>query len=836
MQAMLNDIRYAARLLLKSPGFAAVAILTLALGIGANTAIFSLTDQVLLRRLPVDHPERLVILSSPGLNPGHTWSDSEDDSPMFSFPMYEELRDQNQVFANLLARFTTSVSVSGQGASELANAELVSGNYFQTLGVRPAVGRVFDSGDVTAQGADRLAVLSHGYWSRHFGADPRILNRQLVVNGVPLTIVGVARSGFTGIQVGQLPDIFIPITMKAEMTPNWNGLADHRDHWVAIIGRLKPGITAAQAEVAMAPTYHAILESEVTVSKISAKGRPAFLNRKLLLTSAEHGRPILQASTRMPLLILAAMVGLILLIACVNLASLLIARGESRQREIALRLTMGASRWRLIKQLLTESLLLSLIGGVAGVALAQWTLGALLSSIPEDVGAMGLEAKLDWHILGFAVLLSIVTGAIFGLAPALRATRANLQSTLKEQGANASSSKMNVRLRKWLLTSQVALTVVLLAGAGYFAISLLKLRGQDLGLRTDHVIEFTISPELNGYSPEKTIALTDRLRAAIAALPGVRSVSAAKIPVIANDEARSDLTAEGYVPQENEDTHANEDWVGPAYFATMGTPLLSGREFTANDTASSQKVAIISESVAKRYFRGRSPLGLHIDTGSTGGVPLKGLEIVGVVKDSKGGDPHEPSPPFTFMPYSQSLDLGRVTFYVWTNQEPTALSETLRKTVAGFDRNLPVFAMKTMVQQVDEVTFNDRLLMSFSVCLGLLAATLAAVGLYGVMAYVVVRRTREIGIRMAVGATGGDIGWLISREIIRVSAAGLALGLPLAYLVGRAVESQLFGVKANNPMVFVASAAILLAVALLAGWLPSRRAMRVDPMVALRYE
>jgi len=836
MRSFIQDIRYAVRLLLKNPGFTIVAILTLALGIGANTAIFSLTDQALLRRLPVIHPEQLVILSAPGVNPGHIWSDSTDDAPMFSYPVYKELRDRNQTFSGLLARFPTSVSLSGQGTSELANAGLVSGNYFEVLGVRPALGRMFTAGDETAPGANPLAILSHGYWTRHFGSNSAVVNSQMVVNGVPLTVVGVARPGFTGIQVGELPDIFIPITMKAQITPNWDGLEDQRDHWVAIIGRLKPGFTAASAEAALGPTFHAIQESELPLTHISEKNRQKFLDKKILLTSAAHGRPILQSSTRQPLLILMAMVGVILLIGCVNLASLLVARGESRQREIAVRLAMGASRWRLMKQLLTESLLLSVAGGIAGMGLAVWTLSALISSIPESVGALGLEAKLDVRVLGFALLLSLVTGAVFGMVPALRASRADLQSTLKEQGANVSSGKMNVRLRKWLLASQVALTVVLLAGAGFFALSLLKLKEQDLGVRPDHVIEFTIAPELNRYSPTQTIVLADRVREAIAALPGVHSVGAAELATIAGNNARSNMTAEGYVEQENEDTHVNENWVGPGYFATMRTPLLSGREFTNTDTASNPRVAIISELVARRFFHGRNPLGLHIGIGSMGGVQLSNIEIVGVVKDSKGGDPHEPSPPFVFLPYAQTLDLGQVTFYVWTGQDPSSLGDTLRNSVAQFDSNLSVFGMKTMMQQVDEVTFNDRLLMFFSVCLGLLAASLAAVGLYGVMAYVVARRTREIGIRMALGASRQNVGWLVLQEVVRVSIAGFAVGLPLAYLLGRVVESQLFGVKASNPLVFVAASAVLTGVAMLAGWIPARRAMRADPMVALRYE
>src|ERR1700751_760842 len=456
MGSLVQDIRYGLRMLARNPAFSAIAVLTLALGIGANTAIFSLTDQILVRRLPVRNPEQLVALRTTGSNQGHVWSDSIDDSGMFSYPVYKDIRDRNQTFSNLVARFPTSVSVSGQGSTELAQAELVSGNYFEMLGVQPALGRVFSASDETAPGANTVAVLSYGYWARHFGSDPGILNKQILVNGTSLTVVGVARTGFTGIQIGQLPDLFIPITMKAQMTPGWNGLEDRKDYWIAVLGRLKPEFNRAKAQVALGPTYHAILESDLHLIQGTEKGRQKFLDKKLLVDSASNGRQIVQQGTGKPLLILTAMVALVLLIACVNLASLLVARGEARQREIAVRLTMGASRWRLVKQLLTSSLILSIAGGAAGLGLATWTLSALVGMIPENIGATGLETKLDFRVLSFAIALSILTGVLFGLTPALRATRTDLQTTLKDQGANVSGGKSNVRLRKWLLVSQVA--------------------------------------------------------------------------------------------------------------------------------------------------------------------------------------------------------------------------------------------------------------------------------------------------------------------------------------------------------------------------------------------
>jgi predicted permease len=836
MENLLQDIRFGLRTLGKNPGFTIVAILTLALGIGANAAIFSLTDQVLLRLLPVERPRDLVVLSSPGRSWGRSWSDG-DSSTSFSYPTYKEIRDRNEVFAGVLARFHVQVSVAGQGESQLTDAELVSGNYFQVLGVHPFLGRVLDSQDESAPGGNPVAVLGYGYWTRHFGSDPNILNKQLAVNGNSLTVVGVARPGFTGVQVGQIPDLFIPITMKAQMTPNWDGLADRGDHWVAIIGRLKQGMSAAKAEAGLLPMYRAILETDAIPLKLSHGGahEKEFLGKKIVLSTGSHGRPILQHDAKQPLLVLMAMVGLVLLIACANLAGLLIARGEGRQREIAVRLALGAGRWRLVRQLMTESLILALAGGAAGLALASWMLSVIVNSIPQSEGAAGLTAQIDYRVLIFACAVSLVTGVLFGLAPAIRATHTDLQSVLKDQGANVSGGKANVRVRKSLLVSQIALTGVLLAAAGLFGHSLLNLKTQDLGVRPDHVLEFSISPELNRYTPAQTIALADRIRKSIEPLPGVRSVSASQIPMLADSNSTSNITVPGYNAQEDEDMNVDQNWVGPNFLAAMGIPLLNGREFSDADSSTSPKVAIINEAMARHFFAGRNPIGLSFGFG--GGKDTKiDTEIVGVVKDSKNTDVKTAPRPFVFSPYSQSEHAGNATFYVRTNQEPVALTVTVRNLIQGIDGNLPVYGVKTLTAQVDEIMFTDRLVTIFSLCLGLLASLLAAVGLYGVMAYVVARRTREIGIRMALGATQHNVAWMILREIIGMLAAGLGIGLIAAYGIGRLVESLLFGVKAGDPVVFLIAAGLLVTVAMLAGWLPSRRAANVDPMVALRYE
>src|SRR5262245_53254080 len=836
MQTLWQDLRYGARMLLKNPGFTLIAVMTLALGIGANTAIFSLTDQILLRRLPVERPEELVVLRSPGPKTGRVWCDGDCDAS-FSYPMYKALRDRGgDAFSGLLARFATPLSVAGAGQTERADGELVSGNYFEVLGVRPALGRVFNQGDDRTPGAHAVVVLSHAFWTRRLGADPAILNKALTVNGTLMTVIGVSREGFRGVQVGQTPDVFIPMMMTAQMTPNRNELNNHKDHWLAILGRLKPGMSPAQTEEAIRPSYRSILDEELPLmTGFRAETRQRFLDKRILLDDGSKGRQILQRDAKKPFLILTGMAGLALLIACANVANLLLARGAARQREIAVRMALGAGRWRLMRQFLVESLLLSLVGGVVGLIVAAWTIQGLVATIPPNIGALGLSAELNPRLLGFALALSALTGLLFGMAPAARATRLNLEATLREQGSGGSGGLSSGRFRKALVVSQIVLTTVLLVGAGLFARSLNNLNRLDLGLRADHLIAFSIAPELNGYSPQRTIAFFDDLRQGVAALPGVRSVSAAEIPVLADSNDGANVTIEGYQAQENEEMDVRRNRIGPDYFTTMGIPRLGGREFTVADTADSPKVAIINESMARRYFANRNPIGSHFAFGS-GDRVRPDIEIVGVVKDSKHATMREEKRPFAYLPYSQEENLGRITFYARTDQDGASIAPSLRREVARRDNNLPIYDLKTLSQQADESLFADMFLTFLSICFGSLAAALAAAGLYGVMAYTVTRRIREIGIRIALGATQARVAWLVLREVALLAGAGLLAGAPLAFALGRAAESLLFGVKAGDPLVFAAAGSLLTLVALFGSYLPARRAAKVDPMVALRRE
>jgi len=836
MHGIVADLRYALRTLAKNRAFAAVAILTLALGIGANTAIFSLTDQILMRRLPVRDPDRLVVLRMPGPQSGHVWSDIDDGAQSFSYPFYKGMRDQSGLLSGIAARFSIPVSVSGDNRTERASGELVSGNYFDVLGVAPALGRLLTPEDDRQTPGNPVVVLSHGYWTRRFGASPAILNQGLLVNGRTLTVVGVARAPFTGIQLGTPSDLFIPITLKAQMTPNWDGLADPIDYWLQMIGRLGPGASREQAEASLQTVAHALLETQVSTFKgLAADKRERLLNRRLLLAPGAQGRLVLQEEARGGLLLLSVLVGLVLLIACANVANLLIARGVARRREIAVRLALGARRVHLLRQLLSESLLLALSGGVLGLLVAAWSVDSILALFPTEEGYAGLSSHLDLRLLAFNFGVALLTGLGFGLLPALRATRPDLVAAIKDQSAGAGTGAGHVRLRKGLVVAQIAVTAVLLISAGLFTQSLRRLKQVDLGLSVDNLMAVSIEPELNGYTPERSSALIDTLRRDLAALPGVTSVSAATIAVLTDNTESSNATIEGFTPQENESTHPLKNWVGPGYFATLGIPLLAGREFTESDTSLSPKVAVINQTMARKYFAGRDPIGMHFAFGAGNGVKPD-IEIVGVVRDSKHSTVRQEQRAFVCMPYAQKQGLGEATFYLRSTLVPGVLAPAVREAVRRADANLPIFSLKSVAMQRDESLFGERLLMMLSLCFGILAAALASIGLYGVMAYTVARRTSEIGLRMALGATARHVRTLVLREAMTLAAIGLGIGLPAAFVAGRLARSLLFGVEPGNPQLAALAGLLLIGVMLLAAYLPARRATRIDPMIALRSE
>jgi len=632
---LFEDVRYGLRMLAKNPGFTLIAILTLALGIGANTAIFSLLNQVLLRRLPVRNPGELVVLKSPGPKHGHVWSDG-DDSEIFSYPLYKGLAKNTAVFDGVMARYQFSAAIASRGQTDRGSGELVTGNYFEVLGVRPALGRVLSAADDDVQGAHPVLVLSHGYWTRHFGGDAGVLNQTILVNNTEMTIVGVAQTGFSGVQVGQTPDIFVPMTMKGQMTPIRNGLDDWNDSFLAVLARRKPGVSMEQAQAGINVDYPGLLEQQAATLKLRAEGKDKkeFLSKKILLSPGAQGRTTVQRDSGPALTALFAMVALVLLISCTNVANLLLAKAAARQREFAIRSALGATPGRMMRQLLVESFLCALGGGVLGLILGVWIMNILTQAVVSEAGIQGITAQVDGGVLGFAAAATGVSALLFGLIPAWRATRTGVSQMLKDQGSTTSAGPGHVRFRKYLVAGQVAFTLLLLTGGALFSRTLWNLRKQNLGLSTENLITFSIAPQLSRYDEARTVALVDQLRERLGALPGVLGVGSSQIAVLTGTDMGSNITVEGRQNLDTDDRHVNFDAVSPNYFSTMRVPLLAGREFNAGDTATNTKVAIINEAMAKEFFSNRNPIGVHLAMGSGNDIKFD-MEIVGVVKNWK---------------------------------------------------------------------------------------------------------------------------------------------------------------------------------------------------------
>ncbi|MBZ5726084.1 MAG: ABC transporter permease [Acidobacteriia bacterium] len=833
MATFFQDLRYALRTLRKAPLFAAVAVLSLALGIGANAAIFTLINQLILEQLPVHHPEQLVLLTARGQHYG-----SNNGSNAISYPMYQDFRDKNQVFSGMFCRHGRTLSLAFEGKTELASGEMVSGNYFPVLGVGAALGRVFTAADDLVQGGHPLAVLSYTYWKTRFAGDRGVIGKKIVVNGYPLTIVGVSQAGFDGVEPGYAPQIRIPITMQDESprTP-FPQLNDRRRRFVQVFGRMNPGMTIDRAKAGLQPLFHQTLQMEVAMpafAKTTAYTRQQFLSMWMDVLPGSKGRSQLRRQFSKPLRALMAIVGLVLLIACSNLANLLIARASARQREIAVRLALGASRRRLVGQLLVESVLLSAMGGAAGLGLAVSMDRALIAFLPPSTTPFTLSSTPDGAVLGFTLAVSLLTGLLFGLAPALQATRPQLASTLKDQ-AGAVVGGTSVLLRKGLVVAQVALSLLLLIGAGLFIQSLQNLKTLNPGFQTRNLLTFSVEPTLSGYKRDWTLQYYRQLTERVEALPGVKSMTLAVIPLLADNEWDNWVTVEGYTAKQGETVDPYMQFCSTGYFATLQIPILLGRDFNLKDDAGAPKVGIVNQKFAKRYFGGGNALGRHVGFGKNPGTKTD-IEIVGVVGDTKYENMRDEMPYELYIPYRQAEFVDGMAAYVRTQGDPANLSSTMGRVVREVDASVPLYEMRTLDQQVENSLVTERLLAALSSVFGSLATLLAALGLYGVMAYMVARRTREIGIRMALGAGGGSVVWLVMREVLLLAAIGVAVGLPSAWGLTRLIEAQLFGVKPADLPTMTLAAFGIAAIAALAGYLPARRATGIDAMRALRWE
>jgi predicted permease len=832
-------LRHALRALFSTKGapfVTVVAIVSLALGIGANAAIFSIFNQILLRPIPVQEPDRLVNLSAPGPKPGsNTCNQAGSCVDVFSYPMFRDLERVQKVFTGVAAHRLFGANVTARDQTMSTEGMLVSGSYFRVLGLKPAIGRLLNSGDDQAVGQSLVAVLSHGFWQSRFDASPAVLNDTIVINGQTLTIVGVAPRGFEGTTLGSQPDVFVPITLRGLMVPGFDRFHNRRTYWAYLFARLRSGVSIEEARASLNVQYSAILndvEAKLQTG-VSDQMMARFRKRTIGVEPGWRGQSSVHREASPPLRILLGVTTLVLIIACANIANLLLARSAARAGEMAVRLSIGASRRQLVAQLLAESCLLALFGGVAGLVVAAWTLRIIHWMLPPEP-ARTIQAGLDPTVLAFAGVLTIGTGLLFGLFPALHASRPDLQSILKGQAGQPSGARAAARFRMSLATAQIALSMALLIVAGLFTRSLMNVSRVDLGIRIDHLVTFGVSPELNAYTPERSRIFFERLEEELGAIPGVTGVTTSLVAAIANSNWGTDVSVEGFKEDLDTDDNSQYNEVGAGYFRTMGIPLIAGREFTPRDGPGAPKVAIVNEAFAKKFKLGRDAVGKRM--GQDGENEKLDTEIVGLVQNAKYSEVKQEIPPLFFMPYRQDDSLGSMNFYVRTSQEPEASMASIRKAVARLDPNLPLEELKTMPEQVRENVFLDRFISVLSAAFAVLATLLAAIGLYGVLAYTVTQRTREIGLRMALGAAPARVRGMLLKQVGLMTLIGGSIGLVGAFFLGRLAESLLYQLKGRDPLVLTVAAIVLTLVALAAGFIPAHRASKVDPMWALRYE
>jgi predicted permease len=839
MAQLLADLHFAVRSLYKAPLFAAVAILSIAFGIAANSAVFTLLDQVVLRSLPVTKPAQLMQVDASN---SESYGGGMGDGTELSYPMYKDLRDGNQVFSGMFCRYQTALHIEGAGQSERVLGELVSGTYFPVLGLTPALGRLFTPQEDTQGNAHPVAVLAYGYWRDRFNADPGVVGRNITVDGHPFEVVGVVRSGFVGLDVGQPPQVYLPITMQRQMGPSWLQLDGRRFRWVQVFGRLRDGLTPERAQAGLQPLYSSILRGEAAgkaFATASADTKRQFLLGRLNVTSAARGHSNLRGDVAKPLLILMAIAAGVLLIVCSNVANLLIARGAARNRELAVRLAIGATRMQILRLLLAETVVLAAIGMAAGLLAARWGASVLLAFYVTPDNPIAVDVNPDFRIVLFTTALAVVTALLAGSIPALRSMRVDVATSLRTAGGSV--LREEPRIRKALVVTQVALSFLLLIGAGLFVRSLQNLLDVDTGFRPSRLLSFSLDLAGNGYTPIREHDFAKTLQERVSQTPGVQSAAFAFIGLMEGGSWGMNFTVEGYHPPAGQDVGSMCNAVSPAFFRTMGIPLLAGREFDSHDdrapgktTGWPYRAALVNETFVSRYFKGVNPVGRHIGFGDDPGTATP-IEVVGVVKDTHYAAVREDPRPQIYVPYLQS-DIDGLTVYVRTSQDSVDIMTRLRRDLSQLDPSLPVFNVSTMEERVARSTVNERLIAGLSAMLSAMATLLAVIGLYGVMAYTVTRRTREIGIRMALGAMSSAVARAVLLDAGILVAIGLALGGGAAIWLGRFVESQLYGVKPADSTTIFAAAVLLATIAGLAAFLPARRAASISPMAALRDE
>lgn len=831
----LLDLRFALRSLGKAPIFTAVAVLSLALGIGANTAIFSLLDQLLLRPLPVRDPGAIVQLAGRGPHYGSNWG-----MDCMSYPMYRDFRDKLTSFDAMIARRGTggNLGYAGQPVQPI-RLELITGNYFEMLGVgAPALGRLLTPDDDKVPNGHPVVVLSHDFWMTRFGGQASILGQTVVLNNRNYSVVGVAPAGFTGMEPGGGSQLFATVAMQEAIIPGPKLLEERRTRFLNVFGRLKPGVSIERARAEVEPLYRQIIEGEIKEKAFATASREdidAFLRSKMTVFEGGSGTSYMRRSYGPALWVLMALVGVVLLIACANVANLQLARATARGKEIAVRLSVGAGRWQIVRQLLVESLLLAVVAGVLGLAIGRGGASILLAMQPQSEVPTNLSASLDPRILAFTFGVSLLVGVLFGIVPAWQAAKPDLASTLKEQ-AGAVVGGTHARFRKGLVVLQVTMSLVLLIGAGLFAQSLRNLQTLDPGFRIERTLMFSVDTSSAQYPVEKSRVFYRNLWEQVRALPGVEAASSANMALVSGNEWDSTITVEGQDPAKSSNRWAFMNHTTPDYFHTLGAPMLAGREFNWSDDENSKPVAIVNEQFVKEYCPpGRDPVGLRVGMGGDPGTKTD-IEIVGVVKNFKYENMKETVGRQLYRPNAQMKFVLPQTFYIRTASDPQGMFNAVRDVVRRLDSNIPVTGVRTLEQQVDRNLTTQKMVAWLSVCFGILATMLAVLGLYGVMAYLVGRRKREIGIRIALGADTGRVVTMILREVAALVGSGLVFGVAAAFGLAGYIRSQLFGVAPDDPLVLGFATLLLAAVAIAAGWLPANRASRTDPLHVLRYE